>query len=117
MSFTPEEIAKGKVYYNYEMRDFQSEELSGLSVFYKDATGDIFHTYSAYARGAEEVLGTYIILGLTPKGRNETGPSFDLTDWVRHHDRYDDDGFVDPTGRYVPTKGSDSCCGSGKEHA
>lgn len=117
VSFTPEEIAKGKVYYNYEIRDFQSEELSGLSVFYKDATGDIFHTYSAYACGAEEVLGTYIILGLTPKGRNETGPSFDLTDWVRHHDRYDDDGFVDPTGRYEPTKGSDSCCGSGKEHA
>ncbi len=80
VSFTPEEIAKGKVYYNYEMRDFQSEELSGLSVFYKDATGDIFHTYSAYARGAEEVLGTYIILDLTPKGRNETGPNFDLTD-------------------------------------
>ena len=80
VSFTSEESAKGKVYYNYEMRDFQSEELSGLSVFYKDEAGDIFHTYSAYARGAEEVLGTYMILDLTPKGRNETGPSFDLTD-------------------------------------
>lgn len=101
VSFTPEEIAKGKVYYNYEMRDFQSEELSGLSVFYKDEAGGIFHTYSAYARGAEEVLGTYMILDLTLKGRNETGPNHDLTDWVRHHDNYGDD-----------TKGSDTCCGS-----
>ncbi|MGQ0657889.1 MAG: DUF899 domain-containing protein [Chromatiales bacterium] len=90
VSFRQDEIAKGQVYYNYDIREFQSEEMSGLSVFYKDATGDIVHTYSAYGRGAEEVLGTYIILDLTPKGRNETGPNHDLTDWVRHHDKYDD---------------------------
>ena len=68
----------------------------GAGVFYKDETGDI-------------LLGTYNYLDLTPKGRNETGPSFNLTDWVRHHDRYDDDGFVDPTGRHRP-KGADSSC-------
>lgn len=90
VSFREEDIANDKVYYNYEMRDFQSEELPGLSVFYKDAAGDIFHTYSAYARGAEALLGTYMFLELTPKGRNETGPAFNLTDWVRHHDRYDE---------------------------
>ena len=90
VSFREEEIAKGRVYHNYEMREFQSEELPGISVFFRDASGAIFHTYSAYARGAEEVLGTYMWLDLTPKGRNETGPSFDLTDWVRHHDRYDE---------------------------
>src|SRR5512145_2709334 len=84
VSFREEEIAKGRVYHNYEMREFQSEELPGISVFFRDASGAIFHTYSAYARGAEEVLGTYMWLDLTPKGRNETGPSFDLTDWVRH---------------------------------
>ena len=93
-----------------------SEELSGISVFYKDANGDIFHTYSSYARGGEMLLGTYIFLDMTPKGRNETGPNHDLTDWVRHHDRYDAGGFVDPTGRYVPTKGSDSCHGVGEDH-
>lgn len=90
VSFRAEDIANGKVYYNYEMRDSRSEELPGLSVFYRDAAGDIFHTYSAYARGTEELLGTYMYLDLTPKGRNETGPAFDLTDWVRHHDRYVD---------------------------
>jgi predicted dithiol-disulfide oxidoreductase (DUF899 family) len=57
-------------------------------VFYKDAAGDIFHTYSSYARGAEELLGTYMVLDLTPKGRNETGPNHNLMDWVRRHDAY-----------------------------
>ncbi len=90
VSFSEEEIAKGRVYYNFEMREFQSEELPGLSVFFRDTDGGIFHTYSSYARGAEELLGTYMWLDLTPKGRNETGPAFDLTDWVRHHDRYED---------------------------
>ena len=54
VSFSEEEVAKGRVYYNFEMREFQSEELPGLSVFFRDAGGDIFHTYSSYARGAEE---------------------------------------------------------------
>jgi predicted dithiol-disulfide oxidoreductase (DUF899 family) len=116
VSFTPEEIAKGKVYYNYDLREFQSEEMSGLSVFYKDAAGEVLHTYSAYGRGGEEILGTYMLLDLTPKGRNETGPNFDLTDWVRHHDRYGDDGFVDPTGRYQPAKGSESSCCTADPH-
>jgi predicted dithiol-disulfide oxidoreductase (DUF899 family) len=117
VSFTQEEIAKGKVYYNYGMTEAVTEELSGISVFYKDEAGDIFHTYSSYARGAEELLGTYMVLDLTPKGRNETGPNYNLTDWVRHHDRYEDEGFVDATGRYVPAKGSDSSCCSGEDHS
>jgi predicted dithiol-disulfide oxidoreductase (DUF899 family) len=117
VSFTQDDIAKGEVYYNYDMRKVQSEELSGRSVFYKDANGDIFHTYSSYARGGDMFLGTYVFLDITPKGRNETGPNHDLTDWVRHHDRYDDGGFVDPTGRYVAPKESDSCHGSGEPHA
>jgi predicted dithiol-disulfide oxidoreductase (DUF899 family) len=88
VSFTNEELAQGKVDYNYRATDASIDELSGISVFYKDEAGDIFHTYSTYARGAEELLSTYIVLDLTPKGRNETGPNHDLTDWVRHHDRY-----------------------------
>lgn len=89
VSFTKNEMAKGKVYHNYEMQDAASEELPGASVFYRDATGQVFHTYSAYARGLELLVGAYNYLDLTPKGRNETGPHFDLTDWVRHHDRYE----------------------------
>ena len=110
VSFGPEDIAKRKVYYNYDVRDFQSEEMSGTSVFYKNAAGDIFHTYSTYARGDELLLGTYNILDLTPKGRNETGPNNDLTDWVRHHDRYGAAGFVDRTGRYQAQPPESSCC-------
>ena len=106
VSFRPEEIGKGEVYYNYEMRKFQSDEMSGRSVFYKDPAGDIFHTYSSFARGGEPFLGTYSYLDITPKGRDET-VNGNLTDWVRHHDRYCDGGFVDPTGRYVAVSGSE----------
>jgi predicted dithiol-disulfide oxidoreductase (DUF899 family) len=103
VSFKPDEIEKGEGYYNYEMRKIGIEELSGRSVFYKDESGDIFHTYSSYGRGGDLMLGTYNILDLMPKGRNETGPNHNMTDWVRHHDRYDSGGgHVAATGRYVP---------------
>jgi predicted dithiol-disulfide oxidoreductase (DUF899 family) len=88
VSFTPEEIEKGEAYYNYELRKVGIDELSGRSVFYKDANGDVFHTYSSYGRGGDLMLGTYNILDLMPKGRNEIGPNHNMTDWVRHHDRY-----------------------------
>jgi predicted dithiol-disulfide oxidoreductase (DUF899 family) len=110
VSFHKDEIAGGKVHYNYALTEIDSDELPGLSVFYKDENGDIFHTYSTYARGGELLAGAYNFLDLTPKGRNETGPGFNLTDWVRHHDRYGDGGRVDATGRFIPAK--DSCCGS-----
>ena len=90
VSFRPEDMANGRVFYNYGMSEASVEELPGLSVFTKDAAGDIFHTYSAYARGAEELLGTYMVLDLTPKGRDETGPNHNLMDWVRRHDEYED---------------------------
>ena len=106
VSFKPDEIEKAKVYYNYDMRKIGVEELSGRSVFYKDTNGDVFHTYSSYGRGGDLMLGTYNILDLMPKGRNETGPNHNLTDWVRHHDRYESAGHVAATGRYVPASGS-----------
>lgn len=87
--------------YNYQTIDASIGELSGVSVFYRDEAGDIFHTYSSFGRGDEQMIGTYMWLDITPKGRNETGPNGDLTDWVRHHDRYDAGGRVDATGRYV----------------
>jgi len=106
VSFRDDEIAKGEAYYNYEIRKVWIDELSGRSVFYKDANGEVFHTYSSYARGGDLMLGTYNILDLMPKGRHETGPNHNLTDWVRHHDRYDSGGHVAATGRYVPADGS-----------
>jgi predicted dithiol-disulfide oxidoreductase (DUF899 family) len=101
VSFTADEMARGEASYNYERQQVASDEMSGKSVFYKDETGAIFHTYSSYARGGELFLGTYHYLDITPKGRNETGRG-NLTDWVRHHDRYDAPGAVAATGRYVP---------------
>jgi predicted dithiol-disulfide oxidoreductase (DUF899 family) len=89
VSFTPEDLAKGPTYYNFEVRDEQTEgEAPGISVFFRDEDGNVFHTYSAYARGDERGLGTYMFLDLTPKGRNETGPNYNLTDWVKRHDEY-----------------------------
>ncbi len=89
VSFAPADIKEGKVEYNYRIQDFQSEELSGLSVFYKDDAGDIYHTYSTYGRGDELLDTSYMYLDLTPKGRNENGPNYNLMDWVRRHDEYE----------------------------
>jgi predicted dithiol-disulfide oxidoreductase (DUF899 family) len=105
VSFTKEEMAKGKVDYNYEMTEFPSEEAPGISVFYKDGTGDIFHTYSAYARGTEVVVNTYNYLDLAPRGRDEDGLALTMS-WVRHHDRYGDGHLADPARPYWPTEAS-----------
>jgi len=86
VSFTKNEEAKGKVNYNYEMTEFICDELPGLSVFYKNEDGDIFHSYSCYARGLDLLVGTYNFLDLVPKGRDEDPAS--TMSWVRHHDRY-----------------------------
>ena len=112
VSFSKDELAKGEVFYNYTMTAASIEELSGISVFYRDVNGGIFHTYSSWGRGNEEVLGAYMYLDLTPKGRNETGPNHNLTDWVRHHDKYGAGGFVDSRGGYVAPEDADSCCHS-----
>lgn len=88
VSFTPEEMARGEVYYNYVMQSFPSEEAPGISVFYKDDAGDIFHTYSTYGRGVEVMMGAYNLMDLTPKGRDEDKLSYGM-EWVRHHDRYE----------------------------
>jgi predicted dithiol-disulfide oxidoreductase (DUF899 family) len=89
VSFTPEEIAAGTAVYNYRPGASVIDEMSGRSVFYRNEAGEIFHTYSSFARGGEMFLNSYAFLDITPKGRNET-INGNLTDWVRHHDRYDD---------------------------
>jgi predicted dithiol-disulfide oxidoreductase (DUF899 family) len=110
VSFTKEESATGKVYYNYDSREFVSEELSGISVFYKNEAGEVFHTYSTHGRGDEMLVTAYMYLDLTPKGRNETGPRHNLTDWVRHHDRYDVASIVNGEGRFAVAQPSESSC-------
>lgn len=87
VSFPKDKTANGKVYYNYDMNEFPSEEAPGISVFYKDPTGDIFHTYSSYARGLDMLVGAYNYLDLVPKGRDEAELPWTMA-WVRHHDKY-----------------------------
>jgi len=95
VTFTPQELESGEAYYNYAKGSFSVGEAPGLSVFYKDEEGVVYHTYSAYARGLEVFIGTYHLLDIVPKGRDESQLSYGM-EWVRHHDRYDDDTFVDP---------------------
>jgi len=86
VSATEDEKAAGKAHYNYRTDELMSEEMPGLSVFYKDENGDVFHTYSTYARGLDMLVGTYNFLDLVPKGRDENPDS--TMDWVRRHDQY-----------------------------
>jgi len=86
VSFTPAELARGKVEYNYGLREFPLEEAPGLSVFARGPGGEVYHTYSTYGRGLDLLIGAYNVLDLVPKGRDED-PETPMK-WVRHHDRY-----------------------------
>jgi predicted dithiol-disulfide oxidoreductase (DUF899 family) len=87
VSFTPEALAGGEASYNYAPRTTALTELPGISVFYKDAGGTIFHTYSCYARGLDMMNAAYHYLDLVPKGRDERGPH--AMAWVRLRDSYE----------------------------
>jgi predicted dithiol-disulfide oxidoreductase (DUF899 family) len=88
VSFSKEELAGEKVFYNFTPIDAAEgfDDLPGLSAFYKDEAGNVFHTYSSYARGPEELIGTLMILDRAPKGRNESSTMH----FVRRHDEYED---------------------------
>ena len=87
VSFTEEDEKRGKAFYNFADMDYMGDEMPGTSVFFKNEAGEIFYTYSAFARGSELIGGVYGILDVTPKGRNEP-PGGNLTAWVRRHDEY-----------------------------
>ena len=85
VSFSPEEMEKGEMYYNFHMMKFPADEGAGISVFYKTGQGEVYHTYSCYARGLDMLNGAYHYIDLTPKGRDEgAGIMF----WLRRHDQY-----------------------------
>jgi predicted dithiol-disulfide oxidoreductase (DUF899 family) len=97
VSFPAEQVgSEGE--YNYAKEEIGSDELPGASVFYKDPTGSVFHTYSAYARGLDILIGAYNWLDLTPKGRDEAELPWSMA-WVRRHDEYGEDA-------------AQPCCGS-----
>jgi len=100
VSFRPEQIAAGNAIYNFAPMNYDIEDLSGNSVFYKNDKGEIFHTYSTFGRGGEQFLGAYVFLDVTPKGRDENGPHHSLGDWVRPRNMYGQGGTVERNGRY-----------------
>jgi len=83
----PAAVADHSAAYNYGSAEPGMEDREGISVFWKSEAGDIFHTYSTYARGIDMVNGTYQLLDLAPKGRDE--PADNRQFWVRRHDEYD----------------------------
>ncbi|HEX5999553.1 MAG TPA: DUF899 domain-containing protein [Hyphomicrobiaceae bacterium] len=100
VSFTAEEMAKGELGYNYGRWPHKGEEWPGVSAFYRNDADDVFHTYSTYGRGVEAMMGTYTMLDLTPKGRDEGDLPYTMA-WVRHHDRYG----PAPAAKAVPAAG------------
>ncbi|MDD9876824.1 MAG: thioredoxin family protein [Magnetovibrio sp.] len=86
VSFTPDAVERGEVYYNYATGPFPVGEGPGVSVFARE-DGEVYHTYSAYARGLDALIGTYQFPDIAPKGRDEDALPFAM-EWVRHHDRY-----------------------------
>lgn len=88
VTFTPEEVASGERAYNFGSAPPFADEVGGGSVFFKDGTGQVFHTYSSYGRGLEPLLVPYFYLDLVPKGRDESGLPYPSA-WFRHHDRYE----------------------------
>jgi predicted dithiol-disulfide oxidoreductase (DUF899 family) len=84
-SFSPEQVASKEAFYNYSTQDPKGTDHAGVSIFFKDRSGSMFHTYSAFARGIDLVNTAYNYLDLTPKGRDEGGRS---QFWVKRHDEY-----------------------------
>jgi len=87
VSHNPEAAKNGTAYYNYGTGARVGEEMPGVSVFYKDQNGDVYHTYSTYSRGIDLLNGAYNYIDLTPKGRDEGNQ---IQAWVRRHDQYED---------------------------
>ena len=88
-SFTPEQMEKGEVFYTYKMGQFPADESPGIRIFCRDEQGQIFHTYSCYARGLDMLIGAYHYMDLLPKGRDEDELDFTMA-WLRRRDQYDD---------------------------
>jgi predicted dithiol-disulfide oxidoreductase (DUF899 family) len=85
VSFTPEEMAAKRALYNFTIRDPKAGEREGHSIFYKNQSDMVFHSYSCYDRGNDKLNLHYHYLDLVPKGRDEGGRG---PHWVRRHDEY-----------------------------
>ncbi len=89
VSFTEEELENASAYYNYRKMGFPEVEAPGISVFFKDDDGTVYHTYSSYGRGLDMFITTYHLLDIVAKGRDEQDLPYSMA-WIRHHDKYND---------------------------
>ena len=96
VTFSPEEVAAPDRIYNYGSAVPFAEETGGGSVFFKDGTGAVFHTYSSYGRGLEPLLLPYFYLDRVPQGRAEAGLPYPSA-WFRHHDKYEPKAGIEST--------------------
>jgi predicted dithiol-disulfide oxidoreductase (DUF899 family) len=105
VTFTPQDRAEGQgqVFYNYAMRPLENDEWPGISVFFRNDAGEVFHTYSTYGRGVEVMMGTYNLLDLMPEARGERDVGHKM-EWLRHHDKYE----AAPAAK--PAQGRGACC-------
>jgi predicted dithiol-disulfide oxidoreductase (DUF899 family) len=87
VTLEPQELASGTAVYNYAPATGSAEERPGVSVFYRDAAGAVFHTYSCYSRGIDALNTAYGYLDLVPKGRDEAALPYPMA-WVKHRDQY-----------------------------
>src|SRR5262249_59543793 len=87
VSFTPAQVESGVLFYNYGKNLAKLDETEGVSAFYCDKNGDLYHSYSSYERGIDLMNTTYNFLDLTAKGRDENPDA--TQDWVRYHDEYE----------------------------
>ena len=90
LSFTLDQAVDGKLYHNYEFMPADTlctTDEKGISVFYKNEEGEVFHTYSCYMRGIDIANGAYQFLDMVPKGRDEDALEYPMQ-WLRIHDRY-----------------------------
>ncbi len=89
VTFSPQEVENKQIVYNYRQGGFNGEQAPGVSVFLKGENGEIFHTYSCFARGLDMLNGAYQFLDITAKGRDEAELPFTMA-WLRRHDQYED---------------------------
>jgi predicted dithiol-disulfide oxidoreductase (DUF899 family) len=86
VSFKKEDIAAGRAIFNYGTQIKSAEDMMGASIFVQNERGEVFHTYSTFARGIENLMGTFMWLDLTPEGRHEFDDG---------HSRLTEDGLRD----------------------
>ncbi|MES1179566.1 MAG: DUF899 family protein, partial [Hyphomicrobium sp.] len=99
VSFPDDEVGKQGIY-NFGTTKVYGEEMPGISVFIKNESGEVFRTYSTYARGLDIIVGAYNLLDMAPKGRDESDLPFTMS-WVKRHDEYEQ----------APVQAKSCCCG------